>query len=34
MMLWMLLAWFHFKVAAFIAIVASFSRPTGVDEES
>lgn len=29
----MLLAWFQFKVAAFIAIVASFSRPTGVDEE-
>lgn len=33
MMLWLLLAWFQFKVAVFIAVVASFSSPAGVDKE-
>lgn len=33
MMLWMLLVWFHFKVAAFIANVVSFSCFARVDQE-
>lgn len=33
-MLWLLLVWFQFKAAVFTAIVASFSRPAGVDEKS
>lgn len=33
MMLQILLAWFQFKVAAFVAILTLFSSPAEVDEE-